>query len=179
MLNNSEHITFSIQVILKKTTMNKRKICLTAHGNIFKSLAPFYYCLKIFGLACYSLDFFLSFVKIYQNIDSIFSIQVVPNYLLILIGDVLIFYSLALIYKSDAFSSTTVVLFIINNVYQSIPITISFHFGAVVVQMSQQMSIIMGKVITISDDKEVIERVSLFTTQNINHMTFMNLIFYS
>lgn len=383
MLNNSEHITFSIQVILKKTTMNKRKICLTAQGNIFKSLAPFYYCLKIFGLACYSLDFdngnikvqflnalnfgvfvsfysvlvVLSFIKIssididvvndtiskatiYQfivqlflinfiiswnfwnrsviakflknlnlfdqmilkerfkykinhdtnrhkfmfwlglsfiilitnfittylvietgvkrlgqyifgyyliqtlsmnifqfifstyavisrfqvliqntklylspnnyeyfwteapiakkseivrkitilnnllhdaieNINSIFSIQCVPNYLLILIGDVLIFYSLALIYKSDAFSSTTVVLFIINNLYQSIPITISIHFGAVVVQMSQQMSIVMGNIITISDDKEVIERVSLFATQNINHMTFMNLIFYS
>lgn len=75
-----------------------------------------------------------------ENINSIFSIEVVPNHLLILIDDVIIFYSIVLTWKKDAISGTTVVLFIINNVYQSIPITISIHFGAVVVNMRQQMT---------------------------------------
>lgn len=95
-----------------------------------------------------------------ENINSIFSIQVVPNYLLILIGDVFVFYSIVLTWKSETFSGTTIIMFIINNMYQSIPITISIHFGSVVVKKSQQMAIVVGKIITSSDEKEVIERVS-------------------
>ena len=103
-----------------------------------------------------------------ENINSIFSIEIVPNYLLILIGDVIVFYSLVLTYKSDAFSGKTLLIFIMNNVYQSIPITISIHFGSVVAKMSQQMAIAVGKIITSSDEKEVIERVSLFSFYNFN-----------
>ena len=80
---------------------------------------------------------------------------------MILTLNVLIIYLTILTWNYDLFPIETAIVYNLWNIYQNIPLILTFRQGSKVVQSGRNLFITIGKIVNKCQDEKIIEKVNL------------------
>ncbi|CAO1406641.1 unnamed protein product [Diamesa serratosioi] len=115
------------------------------------------------------------------EINSIYSLQIIPILLSILMTQIFTMYTLLLVIRRNLQNNEdymNLVNLLIWSVYQTVPIILAIYQASKTTEYGKQMHSIVGKIINNCDDTEVLNLLKLFSLQMQNHQPVLSCGFF-